>query len=147
MRAALHHTALIKHHNLVRMADSGQAMRNNQRRAPHRQLIQLSLYLLLSNIIQGARGLIQHHHRRIFEKDACNRQALLLPSAQLHAALSHLGVITGRQLLNKLIRRRSLRCCLHLVRCRVRLGVGDVIAHAVAKKKNVLLHQANLPAQ
>ena len=110
MAAALRNSALVKHHNLVRMTDGGKTVRNNQRGASYRQLVELLLYLLLRNIIERTCSLIQHYYRRIFEEDTRNRQALLLAAAQLHAALTHLGIVARRQLLNELIRRSCLRC-------------------------------------
>ena len=78
MAAALRNSALVEHHNLVRMTDSGKTVRNNQRGASYRQLVELLLYLLLSNIVERACSLIQHYYRRVFEEDTRNRQTRLV---------------------------------------------------------------------
>ena len=94
-----------------------------------------------------AGGLVQNEDGRVFQKYAGNGDALLLPAGKLDAALAHIGVVAAVQRRDELVRAGQLCGLLHLGAGGVRTPVEDVFVHGSAEQINVLLHDADGPAQ
>eukprot|EP00966_Prymnesium_polylepis_P069141 1606727-Prymnesium_polylepis.1 len=74
--------------------------------------------------------------------------ALLLPSAQLAAALAHLRVVAARQAIHdKVVRVRHLGRRLHLLLARALLAVRNVLGDRPNEERRLLPHEPDLRAQ
>ena len=76
MRALFHYHAIFKHHNPVRIRNSGQAVCDGDHRAalPHRLELCLNFHLGLG--VQRTCRLVQHQNRRVLQQGAGNPDPL-----------------------------------------------------------------------
>ena len=103
MAAFLLNAVFAQHQDAVGVLDGRQAVRNGQRRAANGQLVQTLPDKDLTLIVQGAGCFVQQQNTRVLQKYPCNGNALLLPAAQLDAALAHIGVVAAFQRAHKLV--------------------------------------------
>ena len=97
--------------------------------------------------IKRARRLVEDQDRRIFEENAGNRNALLLPAGKERAAFADVGVEAVWHGQNVVVNLRALRGLHDFIHRRVGLSVADVLQNRVGKQEHVLLHNADIPAQ
>ena len=88
MVAALDDAAAINDEDAVGIGDGGEAMRDDQRRAPGRKLGQRLLDRPLRLRIQRRGRLVEDQDRRVLQEDASNGETLLLAAGELHPALA-----------------------------------------------------------
>jgi len=81
--------------------DRREPVGDDERRPARHELVKPGLYLSLGFGVQRARGLVQHEDGRVLVQRAGDRDALLLPSGQLEAALADLGVVGQREPLDE----------------------------------------------
>ena len=143
MRTALFDAALIDYNDLVRVADSGKAMRDDDRRPVLRQPLERSLYVPLTLVVERRGRLIQDQDARIFQKDARNGDALLLPAGKTRAAFADRRVVTELQALDKIMDIRVLCGGDDLLVGGARLSISDVVADRAAEHIYVLLYDAD----
>src|SRR5256886_10214522 len=80
--------------------------------------------------VDGARGLVEDHHRTVLQEGAGECDALSLAPRELRAALADLRVITPRQAYDELVRVGGVRGSDDLLPARPRRGVRDVLGDA-----------------
>lgn len=148
VRALLHDAALGHDHDVVGLADGRELVRNHNRRAPHRRLVQRLLHDALGVRVQGAGGLVQEEHLGLRHHRARDGDALLLPARQQPAALANLGVVALGEFRDEVVRECDLGRLLdplHLFfsGCRLPGGadqtVGDVVKDGAAEENRFLL--------
>src|SRR5947199_4983632 len=93
VRAALDDQALIEHDDLIGPDDSGETVRDDERRTILRDSIERVLDLFLRVAVERGGRLVEQQDRRRLEDGSRDGDALLLPAGELQAALSHLGLI------------------------------------------------------
>ena len=147
MAALLLDAVAAQHQNAVRVLDRRQAVGNRQGRAALCQLVQALADQNLTLVVQGTCGLVQQQDARVLQKDAGNRQTLLLPAAQLDAALTDVGVVAVLQRTDKGVGPGQAGSLLNFGAGRAGAAIGDVLRHRAAEQVNVLLHDADGPAQ
>ena len=135
-----------QHQNAVRIFDRRQAVGNRQGRAALCQLVKALAHQNLALVVQGTCGLVQQQDARVLQKDAGNRQTLLLPAGQLDAALTDVGVVAVLQSADKGIGSGQAGSLLNFGAGRAGAAIGNVLRHRAAEQVNVLLHDADGPA-
>ena len=78
VRAPFDDAAAIEHEDLVGVADRREAMRDRDRRAPARELVERQLHRALGLVVERGGGLVEDQHGRVAQDRARNRDALLL---------------------------------------------------------------------
>ena len=122
-------------------------MRDDERRPALTELGQRFLDQLLGGGVERGGGFVEDQDRRVLEEDARDGEALLLPAAELDAALAHRRVEPFGQRGDKLVELRPA-CRIHdLGVGGAEAAIGDVLAHGAAEQEHVLLHDADLLAQ
>ena len=91
--AALDDAAGFHHVDAAGMADGGQPVRDDQAAAAHHQAVERALDGGLGFVVHGRGGLVENQDRRVLQDRARQRQALPLPTRELHAALADGGVV------------------------------------------------------
>ena len=97
MRAALDDASLFENHDAVAVADGGQAMRDDERRASLHQGIHARLNERLGAGIDRAGRFIQNQHGRIGNRRTRNGKQLALTLRQVSAVALEHGVVAIRQ--------------------------------------------------
>src|SRR5207247_7030207 len=77
--------------------------------------------------VHRARGLVQDQHGTVLQERARQRDALPLPTRQLHAPLADLGFVALRKALDELVRVRRLGRGDDLLPARAGGRIGDVV--------------------
>ena len=115
-------------------------MRNHERRAAREQRGHRPLDQLLALRVEIARRLVEDQDLRRREDRARDREPLLLPARELHAALADECLVALGQARDELVRVRAERRVLDLRVGRVVAAVRDVVAHGAVEQEHVLLH-------
>ncbi len=139
--------SFIEDDDAVRVAHGGKAMRDDDRRAIFGKSRKRFPHAFLRLRIERRRRFIQNDEGRIFEKYARNRNALLLPAGEFHAALADGCIVAAGERFDKESRRRPLRRFSYFHTRRIFFSVSDIFGDAVGKKKYVLLHDTDMPPQ
>ncbi len=95
MRAALDDLSALHHHEPVHARNGGKPMRNGDYRLSFHEVEQLLLDGELDFAVERGRGLVEDEDRRVLEDHSCERDALPLPTRQLHAALADVRRVAG----------------------------------------------------
>src|SRR5690349_15245641 len=103
MRPLLDNATLSQDDDAVRMAHGREPMRDDQRRAPRRKLIERLLDCRFRRRIERRRRLVENEDRRVLEENPSDSHALLLTARQLHAALADDGIKSSRKPRNHLL--------------------------------------------
>ena len=147
MRAALDDAALVDHADLVGVADRRQAVGDHDRGPSGESTVERALYEDLVLGVEVARGLVEDHHRRVFEQQAGDGEPLLLAARQPVAALADDRVETLRQRGDHVPDLRVAAGRFHLRRRGVRPGVAQVLADRHVEEVRVLGNDADVGAQ
>ena len=131
----------------MRLADGGETVGDDERRAVLRQLVERMLNFRLGQAVQRRGRLVQDQHRRVFQENARDGDALLLSAGQECAAFADVGVEAVRHCQNVVVNFRPFRGLHDLVHRRVGPSVADVFQNGVGKQKYLLLHDADVLAQ
>ena len=91
--ALLHSLAFTHHHDAVRVIDGGEAVSDHDAGPALPGLVQGLLHHLLALCVQGRGGLVQQQDLGVPHQCPGYGYALLLPSTQLSALCTHIGVI------------------------------------------------------
>eukprot|EP00959_Pyramimonas_sp_CCMP1952_P126669 2649215-Pyramimonas_sp.AAC.2 len=142
------HSALLHNHNLVGVAHGGEAVRDDDGRAPARleQVVQRRLHNALALVVQRGRGLVQQQDRRVLHHRARDGDPLLLPPGQLRPA-AHVRLKPLRELHDEGVRVGHLRRRLALRARGAPLAVRDVLQDGAAEQHGLLPHQPDLRPQ
>jgi hypothetical protein len=138
--AALDDPPPIEHQDLVGGHDTGQAVRDHDRRGTFGDCGEIGLDRLLGGAVEGRRRLVEDEDARALEDRAGNRQTLLFAAGQLEAALADQGGVAVRQGVDEALKRRGCGGGVDLRGTRVRTGERDVLADRVVEQHGVLRH-------
>ena len=97
--------------------------------------------------VQGACGLVQDHHRRVFEHRPCNVDALFLAARKFVTAVAYIGIIALWQLHNKIVRIGHFGRLNDFLVGGIRFGQSDIIAHRVVEQNGFLRYDGHQVAQ
>ena len=122
-------------------------MGNDEGGAPLTEPVKGALNLRLGHCIQRRGGFIQNQHRRIFQENAGNGHALLLPAGQQRAPLAHIGIKPLRHTADVLVNFRLPGGLLHLLVGGIGTAVADIFPDGIGKEEHILLHHADGTAQ
>mmetsp|Transcript_47370 Transcript_47370/g.88270 ORF Transcript_47370/g.88270 Transcript_47370/m.88270 type:complete len:371 (-) Transcript_47370:394-1506(-) len=124
----------------MRDDDCGHVVRPNE-------LVNRRLHNLLALRVQGAGGLVQEQDLGTVDEGARDGDALLLPARETVPAVTHLGVVSLRQLHDEVMGVRHGGRPLHVFAGGVGGAVEDVLLHRSRKQHRLLPHQADVLAQ
>src|SRR5207253_2539244 len=96
--------------------------------------------------VEAGRGLVEDQDARISEDRPRNRDPLALAAGELHAPLTHDGVVTLLEATHELIAVGDPRRLFDVLAGRVRPGECDVLRDRAVEQEVVLQHDAELPA-
>ena len=147
MAAALNDSAVLQHHDAVRIFNGGKAVRNNKRGSAFHQRIHAFLHQFFRSGINGGGGLIQNQHGRIRNCRPCNGKQLALTLRKVAAVAVDHGVIAVRQSGNKAVRiGKFCRGDAFLIRS-IRFAVADIIHNRAGKQVGILQNNAKGAAE
>mmetsp|Transcript_13789 Transcript_13789/g.27276 ORF Transcript_13789/g.27276 Transcript_13789/m.27276 type:complete len:224 (+) Transcript_13789:1653-2324(+) len=102
---------------------------------------------LLALAVEGAGGLIQEQHLGVSDDGSGYGDALLLPPAQLRAALPDLGIILVRQLRHKVVSMGAPGGCLYPILAHCWVSESNVLTNGAVEKHRLLAYECDLPPQ
>mmetsp|Transcript_29095 Transcript_29095/g.94889 ORF Transcript_29095/g.94889 Transcript_29095/m.94889 type:complete len:255 (+) Transcript_29095:114-878(+) len=149
MGALLHDATLVHHHDLVRVLDRGQPVRDHDRGAPLglEQLVQRRLHHALALRVQRAGGLVQQQDGRVPQDGARDAHALLLPARDAPAAQADARLVPLRHGHDEVVGVGGARGRDHLLLRGVRLAVANVLADGGVEQCGLLVHQTHHSTQ
>lgn len=109
MRAHLHDFTTVHDHDAIRVNDSGQPVRDDERGPVAQQVGERGLDEQLAGAVKRAGRLVEQDDRRIDAQGAGNGDALPLPLAKLVRAFAHQRVIAVRQARGELVHEFATR--------------------------------------
>ena len=146
--AAFDDTSVLEHQNQVGILDRRDAVGDGDDGLAAVHLLEVLLDLRLGLHIDGRGRIVHNQDRRIVRERAGQRQALLLPAGQAHAAFAHDGVITLRHRPDEIVRAGDLGHFLDISVVAIIAGTKtDVAADGVGEQERILRHDAHLRAQ
>src|SRR5262245_18430215 len=122
-------------------------MRYHKSRAIGPQLGHRRLDELLAFGVEVAGGFVGNQNRRMGQNRAGDADALRLPAAELHTALSDQRVVAVGECADETVRIRPAGGILDLRLRRSRPAVSDVLCDRAVEQEYVLLHKAEQPAE
>ncbi len=138
---------VLQHHDLVGVADGGEAVGDDDGGAALHQAFQGLLDEQLGLGIDRGGGFIQDQDGSVLEHGAGDGEALLLPAGELDAALADEGVVALRQVVDELVGIGGLGGRDHLGLGGIRAAEEQVLAHRAVEEEDILQDDADLPAQ
>lgn len=126
--------AIFQNHNLISIFNRRKTMRNNKGRSAYHQAVQSLLYHALAFRIECRGCLVENQNLRVLQYCPGNRNALTLTTGNIHTAVTQHCFIAVRQLHNKVMGIRSLRCSLYLFTCRIKTSVKNVIINRTVEQ-------------
>lgn len=91
------------HKDFVRIADRGETVGDRDGCTVFSEFFQAFLDSAFAFVVQGAGRLVQDQDGRIFQKYTGNGDALFLSTGKAGSALTHKGVVSVREFLDKLM--------------------------------------------
>ena len=147
MRALLHDLSRVDDENLVRVADGGEAVCNDEGCASLHQLEHRVLNLDLGASIDGRSGLVQDQQIGIGQNGARDGDELALSLRDVACIIGQHSIVSLRQVDDEAVRIGHARGLLHLFVRRVQAAIADVFPHGFGKKIRILQHHAHAAAQ
>src|ERR1041385_1104644 len=152
MCALLDDAAMVEHDQTVHAGNGRQAVRDGDHGLARDQRAEALLDRGLHLRVRSEERLVEHQDRRVFEDHARDRDALALPTRELHAALADLRVIATPALPvlkveDELVRMRELCRGDELGVARGGATVTNVITDTTVQKGGILGHHRDLRAQ
>src|SRR6478672_5635153 len=149
--AFLHDPSAIEYHYSVGAKNRTQPMGDDQSRTSLQQLLHCLFDKSFTLTVETRRRLIENHDRRILEKNACDRQALALPTGELHSPFANQCI----ESLDKTVDELSGMSCsgrppyrvLRRHHSVVHQGVGNILANSSAEKRRFLRHHSDRAAK
>lgn len=133
--------------NDIGTLNGGEAVSDDEARAPFHHLSEGFLNLQLGARVNGGGRFVKNQHRRQTEHDARDAQQLLLSLRKLSAGFADDGVVALRKPLDEAVRVAGFGGGDNLLLRRVRLAHGDVLANRTGRKPSVLQDHADILAQ
>jgi hypothetical protein len=98
MGSALHNVSVLQHENRIRVHNRGQAVGDHDRRSISPESTNRLLHQLLALLVQHTVIFIQYKDGRVLQKDAGQRDSLLLPSGKFDPPLADFRIVAVGQL-------------------------------------------------
>ena len=147
MAAALDDAPVIQHHDGVGIADRGQAVRDDEHRAPPHERIHALLHDALRAGVDGGGGLVQNHHGRVGHGRARDGDQLSLALAQSAAVAGEHGLVAVGQHADEGVGIDELGGTDAVLVRGVELSVAQVFHHRTGKEVDILQNHAQRAAQ
>ena len=147
MVAPLNDLALLQNHNGLCVADSGQAVGDDEYGTALHEAVHALFDQFFGTRINGGSSFIQNQHRRICHRRPGNGQQLALALAEVAAVIGDPGVIALRQVADKGIRVGQTGSGADLLIGGIQLSVPDVVRNGSGKQVGVLKDNAQAPPQ
>ena len=147
MRTFANNTTLVDHHDAIRQAKRGPAMRHKNRRPAFHDRAQRVVNQFFGCRVNRRGGVIEYENARVSQDGSGQCNSLTLTTRDCHAPLPHHGVVPLRQRVDKGMHTRYPSCCLNfLLRC-IRSCVCNVGSHGVREEEGFLERDADLMSQ
>ena len=137
----------LQHHDAVRMAGRGHAMRDEQCGLSSAQLLEFGENVLLSSCVDAREAVVQNQHRRLADEAAGEGRALLLTARQRDAAFSHQRLQAVWEFLDGVFEIRRGGGLPDGCQWPPGIVVGEIVSQRLPKQKRVLGHHRDLRAQ
>src|SRR5262252_4075258 len=147
VRAALADSAPVENDDAVYTLESGQAVRDDERRAVPRQTTDRFLNQLFAQRVHRRGRLVQNQNPGITEDGARNRDSLALTDGEMRAPLADVGIVRIGPAQNEDVRVRKPRGCHDVVKARVGPAIADVVTDRPAEQHRFLEHDPDLTPQ
>ena len=122
-------------------------MCNDQRRSAFRKLVEALLYIIFRHGVECGRRFIEDQDARVFQEQPRNRNTLLLPAGELHAAFADFGLILIRKR-HDFIMDMCADCCLYdFFIGRVQAAVANVLENRSGEQEHVLLNDTDVSSE
>ena len=128
----------LEHDDLVGQRDGGEAVGDDERRAPGHHLAQRRLDRLLRRGVDGRGGVVEDEDARVGQQRAGDGDALALAARERQAALADARVVAVGQLGDEAGGLGALGRALDLLARGVGAPVGDVLVHGGAEQERVV---------
>ena len=147
VRALLDDLAIVDDDDLVRIADRGQAMGNDETGAAFHQAQQRFLDARFGARVHAGGGFVEDEDARVGQDGAGDGQQLALSLAEVAGALREFGLVALRQLADEVIGVRQFGGFDTLLVGRVEAAVADVLHDGIRKQEGILQDDPQLLAQ
>ena len=147
MRALLEDLAVLDDDDAVRVAHGGEPVGDDEDGAPLHQRVHAALDMLLGARVDGARGLVEDHDRRIGDRSAGDGEQLALALGEVRAVAGDDRIVAVRQVADEAVRVRALRRGDALLVGCVEAAVADVVHDRSGEEVGVLQNGAERAAQ
>jgi len=144
MVAALNHSSLFNHQDLVSTANGGQPVGDHEGSTALHQLGEAGLDHRLRFGIQGTGGFIEYENAGLGQQRPGDGKPLPLAAGELDPALSHDGVVLLRESLGEFVHARGPARKQELFFRGVRAREQDVFANASVEQERVLQDHTEL---
>ena len=145
--AILDEAAMVERQDAVGEANRGQAVGDDENRAPCGDLRHVLLDDPLAFIVERARRFVKDQDPRLAQECARNRNALALAAGQAAAAFADDRVVALGQLQDEVVSAGERSRSDHAVDRHAGLGKRDVVADRTVEQNVLLQHDAQLAAQ
>src|SRR5262245_42724983 len=135
---------MVHDNDAIDAMNGGEAMGNDNRRPPFRQIIQCFPDLDFGFRINIGCGPVEHDNRRVLKNYTGDRYTLPLPDRESHASLTDPGIISFRQSHDEVMCACHLRRRLNLLTPGQEVTVHDIFSHRTIKHEPLLLNQPEL---
>ena len=129
MAAALDYSAVVEHHNDIRILDGRETVRDNEHRSALHQLIHTALNDSLGTCIYRGGRLVEYHYRRVGDRRAGDGYQLALSLREIRTIRCEHGIIALRQTGDKVVRTRQSGGGAAFPVGRVELSGSDIVHH------------------
>mmetsp|Transcript_10713 Transcript_10713/g.25405 ORF Transcript_10713/g.25405 Transcript_10713/m.25405 type:complete len:494 (-) Transcript_10713:604-2085(-) len=144
VRSLLDQLALLHHADVLRAADCGEAVRDDNGGAAGHEPLECALDEPFALRVQGRGRLVEEEHLGVLEDGPGDCHALLLPARQLHPALADGGLVAGRELQDEGVGVRRLGGTPDLRLGGARPAVGDVLVDGRGEQGGLLGDEPDL---
>ena len=147
MRSGFADHAVFNHDDIIRVADGGKPVRDDENRLLAAQAVDRLANQLLRLVIDGRRRLVENQHRRVAQKRPRDGDTLLLSARKPRPAFADNRLIPIRHFADERVRPRRLCGPNHRLIRRVRRAVADIIHDGAVKEEHILQHDGVIAAQ
>ena len=147
MRALLSNHAVLHDQYLVGFENRRKPMCDDDARPPNHEPLKRLLNRMFGNRVERTRSFVENQNLRVLQDDARKRQALLLATRKLQAAVAHLGVVAKRLCGDVIVNVGDLARLFDVLKRCVFVRVPQVLEYRAVEQIRLLRDNANLPTQ
>lgn len=129
MPSGLDDPPVLEDEDFVSVDDGGEAVCNDDARAPLHQSFERLLNEAFGFGIERGGGFVENENAGIFKDDAGDGDALPLTAGELHTALAEPCFVTLGKLRNEFVGVSGLGCCEHFLVGRIGTSVADIVGN------------------